>query len=180
MIVSSTKRRWEISNCIKSELPTENPRIKLDLGAVDNILLNTSITRMKRSGELRSPWRSPLDEEKKSVGEPLTSTAKVTVCLYPPYPFVHKACSLQNIDRNSQFTWSYSFSISSLQITLGFPSLILESTSSLAIKMTSRIWQPRQKSSDYEKSNYQWHWHLSICRRGDKSLYTHSTKLIGH
>jgi len=52
--------------------PTENPDTSPAVAAV----VNTSIINKNRRGEIRSPWCNPLDAEKNSKGESLTSARK--------------------------------------------------------------------------------------------------------
>jgi len=58
------------------DLPTVKPDKRPSLEAASIILVSTSMTNNKRRGERGSPWRSPLKGTKKSVGDPLTRTAK--------------------------------------------------------------------------------------------------------
>jgi len=54
----------------------QKPDIKPALEAAPIILVTTSMTNKNSKGDKGSPCCNPLDAEKKSVGDPLTKTAK--------------------------------------------------------------------------------------------------------
>ena len=148
--VSSAYNRWERINSSPSSLsPTLHLVRKLPSTALFIKQLRTSIPKTKRYEERGSPWRSPLELRKKPIEVPLIRMEKQSFDIHHLTQANHlcpKPILLISSSTNSQLKCSYAFSTSNLQISPPLFLLNIESMTSLAIKVASRICLPSTKA----------------------------------